>query len=225
MSFIDFLLEKIFGLLGIDASGGFVFAGGFLDLVTRRFLLYISGELGTGKTLLAFAIAEWLLENKKVRGVWANCRHAFPVHRDVRDVVFVLDEGGQFMHARDSKDEDMGYAVFMRKLNAYMLVPSRSMIDKQNRTLEAYRIADLSLFGFWLYGYRDQSTGVHGWFVLKNPEYYFPLYDTKEIPASDDEMSEALNVLRPVKTKVERRLKVVRVEDSKWYDRVRDVVG
>lgn len=187
----------------------FSFASDFVDMFSRTRILYISGELGTGKTLLSFALADLLMSNGLVWGVWTNVNHSFPVRKQLTRTVFILDEGAEHMDARDSASEFQGYGLYLRKLNSYFIVPCVNAPDKRARQMEAYRIADLSFLDLWLYGYKSVNRKSSGWFMLTYPQDYFGKYDTRQIPDDDGGMSEAFNEIRPVKTVYKRNLRVI----------------
>jgi len=206
---IDRAVAWVVAVFGLPSGSGFHFAGDFLDRFSSVYTLYISGEKGSGKTLLAFALAKHLLDTNSAKGIWTNIPSRLPFRFEMTDTIFLLDEGAEFADARDSKDEDQGYHKYLRKLNSYLILPSVDAPDKRLRGLEAYRIFALAGFDWWVYGWRSINGGSRGWFVLSSPENYFHLYDTKAIPEDDNGMAEALNSIRPIKTKVRRTLRIV----------------
>ncbi len=103
MGFLGSLVDFVLSLVGWHR--GFMFASDFFAMLSEEWVLYISGRKGSGKTLLAFAIADYLLQMPEgaPKGIWTNIPSSLPFHLDVRDCVFVLDEGAEFVDARDSK--------------------------------------------------------------------------------------------------------------------------
>lgn len=185
------------------------FAGDFIDMLSRSRMLHVSGELGTGKTLLAFAVADVLLQNGLAWGVWTNIPHVFPKRHELTRTVIILDEAGEFMDARDSASEHQAFGTALRKLNSYLLTPSVNRVDKRAIPLEAYRLADLSFLDWWLYGYKSQTRKAAGWFLLEHPEDYFGLFDTRAMPDDDAGLTEAFNRIRPEKVIVKRKTRMI----------------
>lgn len=173
----------------------------FLRWVQFNRVVMIRGRLGGGKTLLAVALAEWLLRKGVVDRVWANfpCKLATPV-QDLFNTCIILDEAWQWLDYRVvRKNVSHSYAAFLRKVNAFLLLPSVRALVSEVSDLRVYRFLDLTHIGIpvWIYRavwFLDRDDVERTFFFLINPARYFGLYDTKFIPDSDGSIPRLLEV-------------------------------
>lgn len=155
-------------------------------------IVHIRGRLGGGKTLLAVAIADWMLREGIVDQVWANfpCQLVRPV-RTLHNTCIILDEAWQWLDWRVThKNESHSYAAFLRKINAFLLLPSVRSLVGEVSDLKVYRFLDLTHIGIpvWVYRARwvlDKDDVETTFAFLVNPHKYFDLYDTSFIPSDD----------------------------------------
>jgi len=175
-------------------SPGLHNADEFLEVLASERKCYIGGPLRSGKTLLAFVIADYWIRNNMARGVWANIPHSMPKAEALRDAVVIIDEGGQFAtaHTDYSLVHDM-YGRWAGKLNDLFLFPSVDKVQANLRNLSVIRVFDVDLLPVRLLFYRWAYTlGSSGWFVLTEPEHYFGIYDTLYKPINDGGTLEAI---------------------------------
>ena len=172
----------------------FPMGAAFLENVTAWRTVGIEGRLGGGKTLLSVAIAKWLYETGKVRGVFSN----FPIRQSYIPYIpscintaVVLDEGAEWADARDSAKGHKGYGKYFRKLGSYLLTPSVYSVDRRMRPVTVERDLDLFMFGLWLYKWHDPR-GQKGSFLMSGFESIFNMYDHRFIPADDGGVLETL---------------------------------
>ncbi|MEM2126240.1 MAG: hypothetical protein QXQ53_07590 [Candidatus Methanosuratincola sp.] len=155
-------------------------------------IVHIRGRLGGGKTLLAVAIADWMLREGIVDQVWTNfpCQLTRPV-RTLHNTCIILDEAWQWLDWRVThKNESHSYAAFLRKINAFLLLPSVRSLVGEVSDLKVYRFLDLTHIGvpMWIYRARwvlDKDDVETTYAFLWNPSKYFGLYDTSFIPSDD----------------------------------------
>jgi hypothetical protein len=168
--------------------------------------VYITGRKGSGKTLLAFAMADYALTNKFVKGVFANIPHNYPVAASVKDAFVIVDESWQFIDNRFTKGTYSFMGAWSRKTNSMWAFPSVFGVDLRVRNLEVERIADLNLLPIraWLYRWAN-CWGDKGHFLLVRPEQYFGTYDTKAIPVDDGGAVDSLMALVPEGVKLVQR--------------------
>lgn len=165
-------------------------------------IVFIRGRLGGGKTLLAVAIADWMLRDGLVTRVWTNfpCRLSSYVE-DLIDTVAILDEAWQWLDYRVVKqNRSHAYAAFLRKANAYLVMASARAVVRELMDLTVYRFLDLTHLGIPVWWYRarwvlDEKNGDVEYcnFFLVNPQKYFNLYPTRYVPVSDGHIPELLS--------------------------------
>lgn len=171
----------------------------FLMWVQFNRIVHIRGRLGGGKTLLAVAIADWLLRKGIVDQVWTNfpCVLTRPV-KDLRNTCIILDEAWQWLDWKVShKNMSHSYAAFLRKINAFLLLPSVRSLVGEVSDLKVYRWLDLTHIGIpvWIYRARwvlDKDDVETTYFFLVNPGKYFGMYDTRFIPFDDGQIPKLL---------------------------------
>ncbi len=168
--------------------------------------VFITGRKGSGKTLLAFAMADYALTNKFVKGVFANIPHNFPVARSVKDAFVIVDESWQFIDNRFSKSTFSFMGAWSRKTGSLWAFPSVYGVDLRVRNLQVERIADINLLPIraWLYKWVN-CWGDKGHFLLVRPEEYYGTYDTKAIPVDDGGAVDSLMALVPEGSKLIQR--------------------
>ncbi len=163
-------------------------------------ILWIRGRLGGGKTLLAVALAQHLIERHGMRGVVANFPVALRHHewrephpdghpRGVRGSVCIWDEAGLFLDRRAWATNDRGVGALLRKLDSVLLLPSVTPPDLRLSYFSVARDLRLSLPGgeSWRYVWQLALPGTRpeaGTFWLM-PAPYYGLYDTRYIPVDD----------------------------------------
>ena len=177
----------------------FIFANQFLENIVAWRSAWIGGRLGGGKTLLAIAIADWLIQKKLVDGAWTNFPCGLPAAKTIRRCVFILDESWQFIDSRLSRNMQSVYGAWARKLGSFWLFPSIYPPDNRVRCVTVARTTELLLSPkpMWIYDYHTLSTDKRGnpdvnSFVLL-PQRYFGMYDTTWIPWDDGGISRAIN--------------------------------
>jgi hypothetical protein len=168
--------------------------------------VFITGRKGSGKTLLAFAMADYALKNKFVTGVFANIPHNFPVAKSVKDAFVIVDESWQFIDNRFSKSTFSFMGAWSRKTGSLWAFPSVYGVDLRVRNLQVERIADINLLPVraWLYKWSN-CWGDKGHFMLVRPEQYYGTYDTKAIPVDDGGAVDSLLSLVPEGSKLVQR--------------------
>ena len=169
------------------AEFSFLMADEFIENFIAWRLLALEGRLGGGKTLLSVALAKWLYDHKKVRGVYAN----FPIDPDYipavascLNTVVILDEGWSFADARQSANQYKGYGAMFRKLGSYLISPSVYAVDRRMRPVSAERQVDLWVIDSWLYLWRDVRN-AKGHFLFRGYQSLFNKYDHRFIPSDD----------------------------------------
>lgn len=179
----------------------FLFASEFLENIVAWRSAWIAGRLGGGKTLLAVAIAKWLIDHKLAQGAWTNFPCSLPRADSIANCVFILDESWQFIDARLSRSMYTLYGAWARKIGSFWLFPSIYPPDVRVRSVTVARALELiiSPIPAWLYDYTTLATDrkgqpeKHSFLLL--PEPYFGLYDTTWIPTDDAGISAAIRKL------------------------------
>lgn len=177
-------------------SDGIRFVNGwkFLENLLAFRLLHIEGHLGSGKTLLGVALARWLWKEGHVQGCFSNIpidENFVPRLDTCINAAVLLDEGASFADARLSKNKYEGYGVYARKLNCFMIVPSKNNPDRRMRDLRCEREADFWMINAWLYRWKDNSN-QKGRFLFFGYEEVFDAYPHNWIPADDAGIREVL---------------------------------
>jgi hypothetical protein len=169
-------------------------------LLTRQRMMWGEGRLGGGKTSFAFRMAYELVKREHVRyivsnvdSVWNTPLEKVEPRGQYLDTVVVLDEAG--LMVRNQRDADE-IAVFLRKLNVIVLMPSVQAPARATRALTALRTHNLMSLGlpFWRYrgvllagSQRDMfQKEIFLWY---KPTEIFGLYDTESMPFDDDGIS------------------------------------
>ena len=155
--------------------------------------------------MLGFALAHWLVYDGWVDRVFSNIRSSLvePVVAPIVDSAVIFDESWLKLNARQwSTNDSTTYGAFLRKINTYMIFPSRIVIDKQFREFWCQRTFNGMPFGvpLWVYEWRLESgmTRERGRFALWRPERYFGLYDTVSRPRGDGGIAEGLKLTNPI---------------------------
>ena len=184
----------------------FLNAEAFFESYTQIRDCFITGRKGSGKTLLAFAMAGYALENKFVQGVFANIPHNYPPAASVANAFVIVDESWQFIDNRFSKSTFSFMGAWSRKTNSLWAFPSVYGVDLRVRNLQCERIADINLLPVraWLYRWTN-CWGDKGHFLMVRPEQYFGTYDTKAIPVDDGGAVDSLFSLVPEGAKLIQR--------------------
>jgi hypothetical protein len=151
----------------------------------------IAGRYGSGKTLLAVAMAFELWKRGYIDKIYSN----FPMAgREIeylpgdRDFVMILDEAHVVLDSRAfSAKASQTWLKDLRKRNSVLLVPAVMGVDVRFRAVMVQRFLMLGNFA-WLYRWQiDDGMGVHGsWFALVRPSKYFGAYDTHYSPVDED---------------------------------------
>ena len=158
----------------------------------------ITGRKGSGKTLLSVVIADYLLRQNYITGVWANFAHSLPLADSLVNALIIVDEAAQWADSRFSSMSYDLYSMWARKSNSIYLYPSVNAVDKRVRNLEVMRIYAIDLLPVQIWIYYWQSTYKQkGYFLLVNPEKYFGLYDTYGVPVDDGGTLEAIIAMYP----------------------------
>ena len=166
----------------------FLFGGSFLEYLVSYRLIGIEGRLGAGKTLLAVALAKYLYDQGLVKGVFAN----FPIDPTFVPTVatwvnscVILDEAWAFADARKSANKYEGYGAYARKLNSFLLCPSKNGVDKRMSDMVVFREADVWVLNSLLYRYEDRQGVDKGRFLLSGYEECYGRYEHGFIPWDD----------------------------------------
>jgi hypothetical protein len=175
-------------------------------------VIAIRGEMGFGKTLLAFAIAKRLLEDGYVDGVVSNVPNVLPPHvwhddGTLLNRVMVFDEAGMLgLDSRTSMANTNDYGAYARKFGAIFIFPSVIPVDKRVRGVELFPVDKNRLTGTIKYGYTFSGArpGDRERFVSINPKLYYGLYSTGYVPVDDCGMLERFRLTHAIKTGVIR---------------------
>lgn len=182
----------------------FVAASEFLINFLSWRTLWIAGRLGGGKTLLAIALADWLIRHGHATGLIANFPHALKMHnwreahedglrRGIRGAVVIFDEAWQLLDRRTFMNNDRSYGAYARKLETFWILPSVIPIDTRLSLLRVRREWAISTpaGGLWVYQWllaTGDGPPAGGRFGLFRPERYFGMYDTRYIPTDDGDI-------------------------------------
>lgn len=148
---------------------------------------FITGRLGSGKTLLSFAMAHRAMQLHFSSGVYANIPHAFPrnfvrgytvlqpgddevqtygafepvdpLHdrMSIENAFVVIDEAWQIIDSRYSVSNFSFYGAWSRKSNTFWTFPSVYAIDKRVRAMSVERVADIAVLPIRIWVYRWAS--------------------------------------------------------------------
>lgn len=169
-----------------------------IEEIEQNRLVYVGGTYGSGKTLLATAIAERYYR----RGYRVLCNYPCVFNSDITSdmlddlwrCVIVLDEAGaRLLDARSWSSSDsrdlLSVMDYCRKQDLVFVMPSATPVDKRARRLSVIRnlragrflsVCGLSSF-IWLFiGIPSQDQGFQA--PLLCPYAYFGTYDTMAIP-------------------------------------------
>jgi hypothetical protein len=173
---------------------GFHHGDDFFEIFKDTFKVFITGELGTGKTLLAFALADYFLKEGWVDGVWSNIDHNLPPATRMHRAFVVVDETADSADSRDFKNNQHAlYSRYARKMSCWYAFPSVDAIDIRLRNLEVIRTMNIQLLPITIWVFRWYYTlGDRGWFILTSPEDYFGMYETGAVPIGDGGVTEAI---------------------------------
>lgn len=160
-------------------------------LATTYRVLNMTGHYGSGKTLLAVALAYQLWKEDYVGKIYAN----FPMAgRELEYIegdenfVMIIDETHIVLDGRSfSKNATEKWLKDLRKRNSILFAPSIVGVDVRFRSVMVQRSMMVGNL-VWIYRWQiDDGIGVHGgWFALVNPSYYFGAYETKYSPVDED---------------------------------------
>jgi hypothetical protein len=151
--------------------------------------LSIAGQKGTGKTAMAFEIAEHYLKQgykliTNIDNVWSDPDMDYQLKNNVdyiKDSVLILDEGGRYLREWKYFEDMFEYA---RKFNNIILIPSTRVahenlaefIARPNVILQ--RILPTK-FNWWSYTVKTGDVDINGSFYF-NPTV-IGVYDTLDI--------------------------------------------
>lgn len=175
----------------------FIWWSSFYKQLKAARILQVAGAMGTGKTLLAVAIADKLLKDGYVSRVCSN----FPVdvagELSYRNSVALFDEAGTVFDSRQAfRDKSLNalsaeLTFALRKAGSYFVVPSFLDVDKRFRVgVRVWRTHASS----WLWRYawqlgpeepEEQQPGLNYWagaLWLLRPARYWGRYDTYFVP-------------------------------------------
>lgn len=170
----------------------------FWEVLSSIRTMFVTGRLGSGKTLLSFAAGQRAIGIKMSRGVMANINHRFRRLDTVANAMCVIDEAWQIMDNRYSVDNFSFYGAWSRKTNTVWAFPSVYGVDKRVRGLQVERVVDVAILPvrIWVYRYFS-ADGRKGWFGLSYPERFFGTYATKQAPLNDGGALDSLMSLLP----------------------------
>lgn len=133
---------------------GFLWAGEFLGLLKLFRVLGIRGGFGTGKTLLAVALAveAWRLgwvdhvySNMRLKGDWLE-----EIPGAIRGAAVIYDEAWQELDSRSfGAKASQRWLAYLRKRNVMLFLPSVIQVDVRFRTLLVQRF--LGWGPLWVY--------------------------------------------------------------------------
>lgn len=185
---------------------GFQGVDRLMHFLKRRYLCYIGGEYGEGKTALAVRLAIELRQKHGYRYIFSNVHGLVfddpskvefrPDHRGIKkyvDGVLVLDEAGEFMAF---KKDLKGWLSYLRKINVIILMPSKLEVHDNIRGLEVRRIWDGHTLGLEMYRYgivvdsAAEKVKVKDKFNWWYPSEIYGVYDTDGIPSDANEILE-----------------------------------
>ncbi len=204
----------------------FTGADEFIYQFTQHRVAYIRGHFGSGKTLLAVALGVELWRLGLTDRIFTN----FPMagrcldYSQNRRGYVILDEASRVLDSRKflmNSSDDWLYA--MRKRQMYLILPSKTEVDKRFRDLTIQRVQMIANKR-WVYRW-EISDGVGrltGDFTLKNPSDIFGLYSTEWEPAPQE--FENLKRLMKGSENVDQEEEQRRSEESEKYQAVQYVV-
>jgi len=180
---------------------GLVGADQFLATFSLVRVMWISGYMGTGKTLLGVALFHEMYKRKLITGVISNIPTTLPLPDWEREFLMhaglLFDEAGVQMDARTSMANSREYGAYARKLDYYLISPSVIPVDKRIAHMRCERVFKLR-YGIipeiWIYRYTrtlGEDKIVWGHFALIDPSQYFGMYDTDYIPMDDGDIGAA----------------------------------
>jgi hypothetical protein len=163
-------------------------------------VLWLDGHQGGGKTSLAFRLAYELLIQGEVKyltsnipNVWNTKPEYIPMNEQVLNTACIIDEGGFTIKTKNEADQ---YMTALRKLNVYLIVPSRRAPASDVCAFRIQRVIDLRTVGInaWFYNYqiKDGFQKDNGWFIWWNPSEIYGIYDTDKFPITDGGIGYAL---------------------------------
>lgn len=165
----------------------FFLGSDFLENFLAFRLLHLGGRLGSGKTLLAIALAKWLYDSGRVAGIFSNIpvdSSYIPIRDTICNSAVVLDEGWSFADARNSSSKFSGYGAYARKFDCYWISPSVFSVDKRMAQVRARRISDVWAIDSWLYSWLNIENDK-GYFLFTGYKELYGRYDHKAIPVDD----------------------------------------
>lgn len=177
------------------------FANSLLGNLQTYRLLHISSRFGSGKTALAFCLANYLKEIGAVRYICSNVYSPWVDKlEDVQlddygnvDACLIMDEAGMFMQ---SKWKAQRYMAYMRKYNVICIMPSAIPPAAIVSFMKVRRIFNGDVFGLplWVYKMRliDGDEATKETFYWWNPSEIFGLYDTAGFPSDDAQIEDYL---------------------------------
>lgn len=175
-----------------------IYDDGFLRELDDSRMCYIGGRLGSGKTLLAFELAErYLLSGYRLisqtSSVW-NDDPALVTADELgrRKCVFIIDEAGLYFR----RAQTAGYlASFARKQDFYLIFSSRKAPHADLCDLSIYLYFDLFKFfliplKIWRWERYNVSKSYHGFLFQTAWWGYYGVYNTLDPGDPPDEIVE-----------------------------------
>lgn len=168
-----------------------------LSMIRNYRAAHLGGRFGSGKTSLAYEIANELKEQGHIRYILSNVKSIWnddPEKVELRfedggafvDAVVILDEGGTFL---ETGFEAKQLLSFLRKLNIIILIPSRIPPSLKLRFLTVQRIFNMGVVGVPLWWYRmdlsDMKIKEKDYFGWWKPSEIYGIYDTQGMPMDD----------------------------------------
>lgn len=161
----------------------FLNEGNFFKVLKKHRTLFLTGEMGEGKTSLGTMIAIELRKRGAINHIWSNfpMRYRDQIKPPVFDGVAVMDETHEFLDARNFQSNNASaYTGYSRKRNLYMIMPSVYSIDKRLRGLciqRYYPLKNLLWIYEWWEGEEEKDSKKHRLAIWK-PAEVFSCYDT-----------------------------------------------
>lgn len=166
------------------------FPGDAIGVIEASRAVWITGWFGSFKTTLAVAIADYLLSRHRNLRCYTNLKSlvfADPVTPPIRNCILLLDEGGVFLNNTDSH-----FLVGLRKLNVYLIVSSVYPVPSwlQFFIISSYLDFTKLFLPCVLYAAEFRSRAFKDRVrFLFFPKRYLGLFDTREIPTDDANIS------------------------------------